>query len=58
MKPSHLSTLLAFSVLVSAVFAMLSRDDGPARLRFGLSICAAFVLSAIVIGWLMHAFPS
>jgi hypothetical protein len=55
---SHLVTLLVFSVLVSTVFATLLRDDTRSRLRFGAAAFAAFVLSTVVIGWLMYPFPS
>jgi len=40
------------------VFATLLRDDPRSRLRFGLLAFAAFVVSAIVVGWLMYPFPS
>ncbi len=55
---SHLVTLLVFSALVSTVFAMLLRDTTPARLRFGALAFAAFVLTTVVVGWLMSPFPS
>jgi hypothetical protein len=55
---SHLLALVTFSVLTSAVFATLLRDDTPSRVRFGLMAFAAFVVSAIVVGWLMYPFPS
>lgn len=55
---SHLVVLLLFSFLVSGVFAMLLRDDGRSRLRFGLMAFGAFVISALVVGWIMHPFPS
>ena len=55
---SHILALLIFSVLTSAVFATLLRDDTKSRLRFGLMAFTAFVLSAIVVGWLMYPFPS
>jgi len=55
---SHVVVLLVFSTLVSAVFAMLLREDGEGRLRFGVMAFGAFVLSAVVVGWLMHPFPS
>ena len=49
--------LIVFSALVSAVFATLLRDDRRSRLRFGLSAFAAFVVSALAVGWLMYPFP-
>jgi hypothetical protein len=55
---SHLVALLTFSVLASAVFATLLREDLKSRLRFGLLAFAAFVLSALIVGWLMYPFPS
>lgn len=55
---SHLLNLTVFSGLVSAVFAMLQRDELKARLRYGLLAFGAFMLSALVVGWLMYPFPS
>jgi hypothetical protein len=54
---SHLLALLVFSGIVSAVFAVLLREDPRRRLRFGARVFAAFVLSALVVGWLMAPFP-
>jgi len=58
MRPSHLLILVVFSFLVSTVFATLLREDTRARLRFGLYAFCAFVLSTLVLGWLMRPFPS
>ena len=55
---SHLLALIVFSTLVSVVFAMLLREDRKARVRFALMTFGAFVLSAVVVGWLMYPFPS
>lgn len=54
---SHLVLLLLFSSLVSIVFAMLLRDDARAQLRLGGMVFGGFVLSAILLGWLMYPFP-
>lgn len=58
MIQSHIVILIVFSALVAAVFATLLRDDPRGRLRFGLFVFGAFVLSALVVGWLMYPFPS
>ena len=58
MIASHLFALIVFSVLASIVFATLLREDRKSRLRFGLMTVAAFVLSAVVVGWLMYPFPN
>jgi len=55
---SHLLTLLVFASLVSVVFATLLREDRRPRFRFFLMSLGAFVLSAVVVGWLMYRFPS
>jgi len=55
---SHLLALMVFSTLVSVVFAMLLREDRRARVRFALMTFGAFVLSAVVVGWLMYPFPN
>jgi ABC-type sugar transport system permease subunit len=55
---SHLLALIVFSTLVSLVFATLLREDRKARVRFALMTFGAFVLSAVVVGWLMYPFPS
>jgi hypothetical protein len=58
LRASHVLILLVFSLLVSTVFATLLRDDPRSRLRFGLLAFAAFVLSTVVLGWLMSPFPN
>jgi hypothetical protein len=58
LRASHLLILVVFSLLVSTVFATLLRDDLRSRLRFGLFAFAAFVLSTVILGWLMSPFPS
>ncbi len=57
MIASHLVLLVLFSALVASVFAVLLRDDLRSRLRFGLWVFGAFVLSAVLAGWLMYPFP-
>jgi hypothetical protein len=54
---SHVVNLVVFALLVSTVFATLQRDDLRSRIRFGLLTFAAFLGSAILVGWLMSPFP-
>ena len=54
---SHVVLLIAFSALVSAVFAALSRDDPRAQLRSGGLMFVAFVGAALILGWLMYPLP-
>jgi heme/copper-type cytochrome/quinol oxidase subunit 4 len=54
---SHLLLLLLFSFLVALVFAMLLRDESREQLRFGGLVFGGFVVSAVLLGWLMYPFP-
>lgn len=53
----HFGLLVVFSVLVSAVFAVLLRDDPREQLRLGVRLLAGFVGAALVLAWLMYPFP-
>jgi hypothetical protein len=54
---THLGLLVLFATCVSVVFAVLMRDDPRSQLRFGARLFGAFVVGAIVAGWLMLPFP-
>jgi hypothetical protein len=54
---SHFLMMLLFAFFVSVVFAVLLRDDPPSQLRFGGVLFGGFVLSAVLLGWLMYPFP-
>jgi len=54
---SHLLLLTLFAFFVSLVFAMIAKDDAREQLRFGGLMFAGFLVSAIVLGWLMYPFP-
>ena len=53
---SHFLLLLLFSLLVALVFAVLMRNEPRDQVRFGAMVFGVFVLSAVVIGWLMYPF--
>ena len=54
---SHLLLLVIFALLVSAVFAALSRDEPREQLRTGAMMFGGFIAAAIVLGWLMFPLP-
>ena len=54
---SHLAMLAIFAFLVSLVFAALTKDDPREQLRFGALLFAAFIVSALALGWFMYPFP-
>ena len=54
---SHFLLLALFAFFVSLVFAAIMKDDAAAQVRFGALLFAGFVVSALVLGWLMYPFP-
>jgi hypothetical protein len=54
---SHLLLLVLFAFFVSLVFGLLSREGLKEQLRFGALLLAAFIVAALVLGWLMYPFP-
>ena len=54
---SHLLLLVVFALLVSAVFAALSKDDPRDQLKTGAMMFGGFVAAAVVLGWLMFPLP-
>jgi hypothetical protein len=54
---SHFLLLALFAFFVSLVFAVLARDDVREQIRFGGLLFGGFVVSALVLGWLMFPFP-
>lgn len=54
---SHFLALALFAFFVSLVFALLARDEASEQLKFGGMLFAGFLVSAVVLGWLMYPFP-
>jgi hypothetical protein len=54
---SHFVLLVLFSLFVSAVFAAITKDDTREQLQLGGVLFAGFVVSALVLGWLLYPFP-
>ena len=54
---SHLVLLVLFSFFVSLVFAVLLRDDPRQQIRTGGMMFGGFIVTALVLGWLMYPFP-
>jgi len=54
---SHFLLLALFAFFVSFVFALIARAAAAEQLRFGGMLFAGFIVSAVVLGWLMFPFP-
>ena len=57
MALTHFPALVIFSFLVSVVFAVLAKEAPRERLVYGVKVFAAFVGTALVLGWLIYFFP-
>jgi hypothetical protein len=57
MLHSHVLLLVLFAFFVSLVFAVIAKDEPREQLRFGGLMFGGFIVSAVVLGWLMFPFP-
>ncbi len=54
---SHLLLMVLFAFFVSLVFAVIAKDDAREQARLGGLMFGGFMVTAIVLGWLMYPFP-
>lgn len=54
---SHIGLLVLFALLVSIVFAAITRETPGDQLRFGARLFGGFLGAALVLGWIMYPFP-
>jgi hypothetical protein len=54
MAISHFAALLLFSLPVSVVFGVLSKDTPRERVLYGLKSFGLFIAVAVVLGWAMY----
>jgi hypothetical protein len=54
---SHFLLMIVFAFFVALVFAVLMKDRPRDQVRFGVIVFGGFVVSALVLGWLMYPFP-
>jgi hypothetical protein len=57
MMRSHLLLLILFAFFVSLVFAVIAKDETREQVRLGAAMFGGFLVSALVLGWLMFPFP-
>lgn len=54
---SHFVLLVVFAFFVSLIFSLLTKDDPRDQVRFGGILFVGFLVTAVVLGWLMYPFP-
>jgi len=54
---AHFVLMLAFSILVSLVFAFIAKEGARERTKYFIYLLGSFLLLSLVAGWLMYSFP-
>ena len=54
---SHFTALVIFAVIVSTVFAIITKNEPREQLRYGVFVFLSFLAVAIVVGWIMFPLP-
>ena len=49
--------MIVFSLFVSIVFAVLTRDDPKEQIVFGARLFGGFIGAGILIGWFLYPLP-
>jgi hypothetical protein len=54
---SHFEALLVFSLIVSTVFALITKNTPREQFRYGVFVFISFLAVAVVVGWIMFPLP-
>jgi hypothetical protein len=54
---SHFGALTTFALLVSVVFAIITKSGPGEQLRYGIFVFISFLAAAILVGWIMYPLP-
>jgi hypothetical protein len=57
MNLSHFGALALFSLLVSIVFALITKNTPREQFRYGVFVFLSFLAVAVAVGWLMYPLP-
>jgi len=54
---SHFTALLIFAVIVSTVFALITKNAPREQFRYGIFVFLSFLAVAFAVGWIMYPLP-
>lgn len=57
MTLSHFEALTVFALIVSTVFALITKNGPREQLRYGVFVFLSFLAVAIAVGWIMYPLP-
>jgi hypothetical protein len=57
MRLSHFPALVIFALIVSTVFALITKITPREQFRYGVFVFLSFLFVALAVGWLMYPIP-
>ena len=57
MRLSHIQALVIFALLVSTVFALITKNAPREQFRYGVFVFLSFLVVAFLVGWIMYPLP-
>jgi hypothetical protein len=57
MTLSHFEALVIFALIVSIVFALVTKNTPREQLRYGVFVFLSFLAVALAVGWVMFPLP-
>ena len=54
---SHFQALVVFAIIVSTVFALITKNGPREQLRYGVFVFLSFLAVALAVGWIMYPLP-
>ena len=51
---SHFTALVMFALIVSTVFALITKNEPREQFRYGVFVFLSFLAVAFFVGWLMY----
>ena len=54
---SHFTALIVFALIVSTVFALITKNEPREQFRYGVFVFVSFLAVAFVVGWIMYPLP-
>ena len=57
MTLSHFTALVVLALIVSMVFALITKNGPREQFRYAVFVFFSFIAVALVIGWIMYPLP-
>ena len=57
MRLSHFYALVVFALIVSTVFALITKSTLREQVRYGVFVFLSFLFVALAVGWIMYPLP-